>query len=84
MGNRMRIRAAAAALAAVTAYAGPVISWVPPYSVAECKAKVTREVADRLIFMADGQVLERATPQDFFERPQHERARKFVADIRHA
>ncbi|UIN23073.1 amino acid ABC transporter ATP-binding protein [Herbaspirillum frisingense] len=43
-----------------------------------------REVADRLIFMADGQVLERATPQDFFERPQHERARKFVADIRHA
>ena len=43
-----------------------------------------REVADRLLFMADGQVLERATPQDFFERPQHERARKFVADIRHA
>lgn len=43
-----------------------------------------REVADRLLFMADGQVLERASPQDFFERPQHERARKFVADIRHA
>lgn len=43
-----------------------------------------REVADRLIFMADGQVLECATPQDFFERPQHARAQKFVADIRHA
>jgi polar amino acid transport system ATP-binding protein len=43
-----------------------------------------REVADRLIFMADGEVLERATPQDFFERPQHPRAQKFVADIRHA
>lgn len=43
-----------------------------------------REVADRLIFMADGEVLERATPQDFFERPQHARAQKFVSDIRHA
>ncbi|WP_034301510.1 amino acid ABC transporter ATP-binding protein [Herbaspirillum sp. RV1423] len=43
-----------------------------------------REVADRLIFMADGEVLERATPQDFFERPQHPRAQRFVADIRHA
>lgn len=43
-----------------------------------------RDVADRLIFMADGEVLERATPQAFFERPQHPRAQKFVADIRHA
>jgi polar amino acid transport system ATP-binding protein len=43
-----------------------------------------REVADRLIFMADGEVLERATPEDFFEHPQHPRAQKFVADIRHA
>lgn len=43
-----------------------------------------REVADRVIFMADGEILERATPQDFFERPQHPRAQKFVADIRHA
>ncbi|MBB5390911.1 MULTISPECIES: amino acid ABC transporter ATP-binding protein [unclassified Herbaspirillum] len=43
-----------------------------------------REVADRIVFMADGQVLERARPQDFFERAQHPRAQKFVADIRHA
>jgi polar amino acid transport system ATP-binding protein len=43
-----------------------------------------REVADRLIFMADGEVLERATPENFFEHPQHPRAQKFVADIRHA
>ncbi|TWC64586.1 amino acid ABC transporter ATP-binding protein [Herbaspirillum sp. SJZ099] len=43
-----------------------------------------REVADRIVFMAEGQVLERARPQDFFERAQHPRAQKFVADIRHA
>jgi polar amino acid transport system ATP-binding protein len=42
-----------------------------------------REVADRIVFMDEGTVLERATPQDFFANPQHARARKFVSDIRH-
>jgi polar amino acid transport system ATP-binding protein len=43
-----------------------------------------REVADRVWFMADGRVLERAGPQTFFQTPEHPRARKFVADIRGA
>ena len=43
-----------------------------------------REVADRVIFMDAGVVLERATPEEFFQRPQHPRAQKFVSDIRHA
>jgi polar amino acid transport system ATP-binding protein len=41
-----------------------------------------REVADRVLFMDRGAVLERATPADFFERPQHPRAQKFLSDIR--
>ena len=41
-----------------------------------------REVADRVLFMDQGQVLERATPDDFFNRPQHPRAQQFLADIR--
>ncbi|MET3463763.1 amino acid ABC transporter ATP-binding protein [Variovorax atrisoli] len=41
-----------------------------------------REVADRVLFMDEGKVLERATPDDFFNRPQHPRARQFLADIR--
>ena len=41
-----------------------------------------REVADRVIFMDQGAVLERATPEDFFQRPQHPRTQKFLADIR--
>jgi polar amino acid transport system ATP-binding protein len=41
-----------------------------------------REVADRVWFMDQGQVLEQATPADFFNRPQHSRAQKFLADIR--
>lgn len=42
-----------------------------------------REVAHRVLFMDQGEVLERAKPEDFFTQPSHPRARKFVADIRH-
>jgi len=41
-----------------------------------------REVADRVLFMDQGRVLERATPTEFFQRPQHPRAQQFLADIR--
>ena len=41
-----------------------------------------REVADRVLFMDEGRVLERATPEEFFERPQHPRAQQFLSDIR--
>jgi polar amino acid transport system ATP-binding protein len=41
-----------------------------------------REVADRVLFMDAGKVLERATPADFFERPRHARARQFLSDLR--
>jgi polar amino acid transport system ATP-binding protein len=41
-----------------------------------------REVADRMLFMDEGRVLERATPDEFFNRPQHPRAQQFLADIR--
>jgi polar amino acid transport system ATP-binding protein len=43
-----------------------------------------REVADRILFMNAGSILERSTPDGFFTNPQHPRARKFVSDIRHA
>ncbi|MBI2738304.1 MAG: amino acid ABC transporter ATP-binding protein [Rhodospirillales bacterium] len=43
-----------------------------------------REVADRVVFMDEGMILERARPDDFFRQPQHARAQKFIADIRHA
>jgi polar amino acid transport system ATP-binding protein len=41
-----------------------------------------REVADKVWFIAEGEVLERASPSDFFKAPNHPRAQKFVADIR--
>jgi polar amino acid transport system ATP-binding protein len=42
---------------------------------------LAREVADRVLFMDGGKVLERATPQVFFNHPEHG-ARQFLADIR--
>jgi polar amino acid transport system ATP-binding protein len=41
-----------------------------------------REVAHRVLFMDQGRVLERAAPDEFFNRPQHPRAQQFLADIR--
>jgi polar amino acid transport system ATP-binding protein len=41
-----------------------------------------REVADWVLFMDAGRILERAAPADFFQRPQHPRTRQFLADIR--
>ena len=42
-----------------------------------------REVADRIWFMDQGQILEDATTSDFFCHARHERAKKFMADILH-
>ena len=41
-----------------------------------------REVADRILFMDAGRILERAAPADFFNRPEHPRAQQFLADLR--
>ena len=40
-----------------------------------------REVADRVVFMDDGMILEEATPQEFFSNPQNERAQLFLSKI---
>ncbi|MEG0254010.1 MAG: amino acid ABC transporter ATP-binding protein [Vagococcus sp.] len=40
-----------------------------------------REVADRVIFMADGQILEDRESESFFDNPQDERAKQFLSKI---
>ena len=42
-----------------------------------------RQVADRVIFMAEGEILEENTPNEFFRAPRHERARNFLGEILH-
>ena len=40
-----------------------------------------RRVADRVIFMAEGRIIEQAPPQQFFEQPRHEKTRQFLGQI---
>lgn len=40
-----------------------------------------RQVADRVIFMADGQIIEEGTPDHFFENPENERVQQFLGKI---
>ncbi len=40
-----------------------------------------REVADRIIFMAEGEILEEGTPEHFFNNPEHPRLQKFLQQI---
>ena len=40
-----------------------------------------RKVADKVVFMADGQILEQSTPDDFFEHPKTDRAKDFLSKL---
>ncbi len=40
-----------------------------------------RRVADRIIFMDQGCIIEQARPDEFFDNPQHPRAREFLSQI---
>ncbi|MDR7329525.1 glutamate transport system ATP-binding protein [Corynebacterium guangdongense] len=40
-----------------------------------------RKAADRILFMADGRIVEDATPDEFFSNPKSERAKDFLGKI---
>ncbi|WP_275723269.1 amino acid ABC transporter ATP-binding protein [Vibrio furnissii] len=40
-----------------------------------------KEVADRVIFMAEGNIVEQGSPQDIFDHPQDPRLRKFLNQV---
>ena len=40
-----------------------------------------RKVADRIVFMADGQIIEEGTPENFFENAQSPRVQQFLGKI---
>ncbi|WP_313464605.1 amino acid ABC transporter ATP-binding protein [Pseudomonas nitroreducens] len=43
--------------------------------------RFAEKVADRVVFMADGNIVEQGTPQEVFRAPQQQRTRAFLADI---
>ena len=40
-----------------------------------------KEISDKVVFMADGVVVESGTPQNIFENPQHSRTRIFLSRV---
>ena len=40
-----------------------------------------REVADRVVFMADGEIVEVGTPTQIFDNPREDRTKKFLSQI---
>ena len=56
---------------------GFVFAVMFPEQFVEC----ARKAADRVLFMADGAIVEEATPEQFFTNPQSERAKDFLSKI---
>jgi general L-amino acid transport system ATP-binding protein len=46
------------------------------------EVRFARQVASRVVLMAEGQVVEEAPPEQFFTNPQHARSRQFLSQIR--
>jgi general L-amino acid transport system ATP-binding protein len=42
-----------------------------------------RKVADRIVFMDQGQIIEEKPPAEFFSHPEHERTKLFLSQILH-
>ena len=40
-----------------------------------------KEVADSIIFMDEGQIVEAKNPKDFFDNPENERTKTFLSQI---
>ena len=40
-----------------------------------------REVADRVVFMYDGEILEEGSPKEIFTNPKHDRTRQFLQSV---
>jgi ABC-type polar amino acid transport system ATPase subunit len=42
-----------------------------------------RKVAHRVVFMDQGQIVESGTPAEIFDRPRHERLKRFLERVTH-
>jgi general L-amino acid transport system ATP-binding protein len=42
-----------------------------------------RQVADRVVFMDNGEIVEINAPKEFFSAPRHERTKLFLSQILH-
>ena len=50
-------------------------------SIVTHEIKFAREIADRIIFMDEGRIVEEGTPEELFLNPKNERTRKFLEKL---
>ena len=43
--------------------------------------KFAKNISDRVVFIADGQIIEQGTPQEVFENPKEERTKEFLSKV---
>ena len=67
----------------LTSNALTVVRWATPdlHGLADGLKRFARHVADRVVFMADGQIVEKNSPAELFGNPQEERTRQFLSQI---
>ena len=58
-----------------------VTSSNPEQVVMELAGQKAREVADRVVFMDDGYIVEEGTPEEVFGNPREERTRSFLDKV---
>jgi len=70
------------------AYSLARVSWTTssarcgsPHRRQAVRNSFARRAANRVVFMSDGQIVEEATPEQFFTNPKSERAKDFLGKI---
>ncbi len=46
--------------------------------------RFAREVADRIVFIDEGEIVEQGTPEKVLGSPEHDRTRRFLRIVEHA
>ena len=75
-GQKQRI-----AIVRALAMAPEVMLFDEPTSALDPEMVAAREVADRVVFMSEGAIIEEGSPADLFDHPQSERLQSFLAKV---
>ena len=79
--QRVAIARAMAMNPEVILFDEPTSALDPEMVIVTHEMNFAREVADRILFMEDGVIVEDAPPEEFFEHPKNDRIRQFIRKV---